>query len=106
MKPGERELHLGLDAHGSGESISRRTLTQVPEQRGLADPGFAAKHKHPTLSRSHVQDEAIQRLALSSTTDQASHRTRRIIHDLRARVPQRETPRSIQVSASAGATLP
>ena len=51
LQPGERELHLGLDARRAGDGAPRRAPHQVSEQRALADPGLAAQHERPARAR-------------------------------------------------------
>jgi hypothetical protein len=70
MEPGERKLHLGLDARHSHDPISRRAFPQVAEQRGLADPRLAPHDQHLALTRLHTRQQPIQRLALAGTADQ------------------------------------
>lgn len=42
MQPGERQLHLGLDAGDPGDAEPRRLLDGVAQQRRLADPRISA----------------------------------------------------------------
>ena len=70
VEAGERELHLGLDARGPGDPAPLRGTRQVPEQRGLADPGLAAEDQHPTLARAHSGHESFEHVALAYTVDQ------------------------------------
>ena len=72
MQPGERELHLGLNARRSREATSCRALRQVFQQRGLPEPRLAAQDQHLTLTRPHSDQQPIKRRALSATTGQHS----------------------------------
>ena len=54
VQPGERELHLGLDARRLRDAKSRRALQQVGQQRGLAGAGLTAQDQHLTLPRPHA----------------------------------------------------
>ncbi|GAA3070704.1 hypothetical protein GCM10010464_38690 [Pseudonocardia yunnanensis] len=60
MEPGERELHLGLDAGGSRDVALGRAARHVIQQSGLAYPGFAAKDEHSTLPGADARDELFQ----------------------------------------------
>ena len=54
MQPGERELHLRLDARRSRDRGTQTRARQVVQQRGLADPGLAAQDQHPALTGPHA----------------------------------------------------
>jgi hypothetical protein len=72
VEPGERQLHVGLDAGRSRDAASGRALHQVLQQRGLADPRLAAQDQHLTLARPHARQQPIQRLALAAPATQPS----------------------------------
>jgi hypothetical protein len=65
MQARERELHLGLHSGGSRDATPRRTLDEIREQCGLADPRLATDDQHRALPGAHGRHEAIQRLALA-----------------------------------------
>ena len=66
MQPGERKLHLRLDAHGARDPEVRRLLDDVLQQRGLAHPGLAAQHQGPALSRSNGVDQPVEHIELAA----------------------------------------
>ena len=70
MQPGERELHLRLDARRPGDAAARRVPHQVLEQRALADAGLAAQHQRPARTRAHARHQLIQRRALAAPAEQ------------------------------------
>ena len=72
LQPGERELHLGLNARRSREATSCRALRQVFQQRGLSEPRLAAQDQHLTLTRPRSHQQPIKRRALGATTGQHS----------------------------------
>ena len=71
MQARERELHLGLDASRPGDAAPIRSVRQVSQQGGLADPSLAPEDEHPALTRAHARDEALQHVPLALTVDQA-----------------------------------
>ena len=76
LQPGERELHLGLDARRSRDATLRRPLHQVVQQGGLADPRLAAHDQHLAPPRPHALQQPLDRLALVTPTAQSEPRTR------------------------------
>ena len=70
VQPGERHLHLGLNASGPRDLTSRRSPHQVLHQRGLADPRLAAQHQYLTLTRLGARHQPIQRFALAAPAKQ------------------------------------
>ena len=70
VQPGERKLHLGLDARGAGDATALRVLEHVLEQRRLADPRLAAQDQDPALPRPRIRHQALQRLARLAPTRQ------------------------------------
>jgi uncharacterized protein YbjT (DUF2867 family) len=64
MQPGERELHLGLDARHPSDATLRGVLGDVVQQRRLADPRLAAQDLHRALPRADALQLAVQHLAL------------------------------------------
>ena len=70
MQPGERELHLGLDARDPGDAALRGPLGDVLQQRRLADPRLAAQDQHRALPRPDALQQAVQRLALVASASQ------------------------------------
>ena len=70
VQAGVGELHLGLDAGSAGDPAAGRAVEKEIEQRRLADPGLAAQHQDPATARLHGGDEAGQRLAFASSSQQ------------------------------------
>ena len=64
MQPGERELHLRLDARDPGDATLRGPLGDVLQQRRLAHPRLAAQDLHRALPRADALQLAVQCLAL------------------------------------------
>ncbi len=67
MQPGERELHLRLNARDPGDATLRGPLGDVLQQRRLADPRLAAQHLHRALPRPDALQLAVQCLALDAS---------------------------------------
>ena len=70
VQPGERELHLGLDARDPGDAALRGPLGDVLQQRGLADPRLAAQDQHRALPGPDALQLTVQHLALVASTSQ------------------------------------
>ena len=70
MQPGERELHLRLDARRPRDAAAGRAAHEVVEQRALADAGLAAQQQRPARTRAHARHELIQRSALTAPAEQ------------------------------------
>ena len=70
MQPGERELHLRLNARDPDDATPRRPLGDVLQQRRLADPRLAAHHQHRALPRPDALQLAVQHLALVTSASQ------------------------------------
>ena len=91
MQPGERELHLRLDARRPGDAAAGRVLHQIAQQRALADAGLAAQQERPARARAHGRHELVQRLALPAPAEQSAPRIRRRRgHAPRLRMPRRD----------------
>ena len=70
VQAGVGELHLRLDAGGPADPAARRVVEEELEQRRLADPGLAAQHQDLAPARLRGGDEAAQRLAFASSSQQ------------------------------------
>jgi hypothetical protein len=70
MHPRERQLHLGLDPRRTRDPTSGRPLSQVRQQRRLADAGLPANHQRPASPLAHAVKQPLQRVALSLTPEQ------------------------------------
>jgi hypothetical protein len=70
VQAGVRELHLRLDTGGTGDPAAGGAVDKELEQRGLADPGLSAQYEGPATAGLHGRDEAGERLALASSSDQ------------------------------------
>ena len=70
VEPGERQLHLRLDACRPGDATRRRARRQHVEQRRLADPGLAPQHQDAALPADDRRDEAAQDVALALAAQQ------------------------------------
>jgi len=67
-QPGEGELHLRLDSHGTGHPAARRLLDHVFQQRRLAHTRFAAHHKRRALTRADSFEEPAQHFGFAAPT--------------------------------------
>ena len=70
LQPGERELHLGLDADRVEYPAARRPLGHVLQQRRLADTGLAAHHQRLALACANGADQLIEGRALATPAEQ------------------------------------
>ena len=68
MQPGERQLHLRLDARGTHDLSARRIPGQVVQQRCLAHTRLAGYHQRPALTRPDSINQAVQHLAFEAST--------------------------------------
>ena len=59
MKPGECQLHLGLDTRGMHDPAARRVGQDVVEQGGLADAGLAAQDDHAAGPIAGTRDQGL-----------------------------------------------
>ncbi len=84
VQPGERQLHLRLDASSPRDLTSCRAPHQVLHQRGLADPRLAAQDQHLTLTSPGACHQPIQRLALATPATQPAPRIAARHHHHRA----------------------
>ena len=73
VEPGERELHLGLDAGGACDAALGCAACQVLQQRGLAYPGFAAEDEYSALASADARHELVERPALAAAALQPEH---------------------------------
>jgi hypothetical protein len=64
MQAGERDLHLGLDPRGTGDSTPRRPLVEILQQNGLADARFATEDQDLAVAVADAHQQPVQRLAL------------------------------------------
>ena len=60
MQPGERKLHLGLDARGPRHAEHRPARGEVLEQRGLANASLATQDEDSAMARGAVVDHLIE----------------------------------------------
>ena len=75
MQPGERELHLGLDARGPRHPTPRRRARATYSSSAvLPTPGLAADHQRPALTRPDRLEQPVERLALTAPAEQPSLR--------------------------------
>src|SRR5690348_16587121 len=70
MQPGERQLHLGLDASRADDPAVMRGGRQMVQQGALADSRLAAEDQHPALARAYAGNESFQHAALRITVKQ------------------------------------
>ncbi len=70
MQPGERQLHLRLDARGPHHLAARRIPGQVVQQRRLAHTRLAGYHQRPALTRPDSINQAVQHLAFEAPAPQ------------------------------------
>ena len=70
MQPGERELHLGLDAGRAHDPTPGGVREEMIEERRLADAGLTAKDERATRAGAGTGDQLIQRLALGAAPPQ------------------------------------
>jgi hypothetical protein len=63
VQPGERQLHLGLDARRPGDPAPRRSPVEVAQQRGLADARLAPHDERLAVAVPDVRHEPVQQLA-------------------------------------------
>src|SRR5580704_221834 len=77
MQPGERELHLRLNAGDPDDPTPRRPLGDVLQQRRLADSCLAAHHEHRALPCPDALQLAVQHVALvMSASQHLAHQAR------------------------------
>jgi hypothetical protein len=65
-----RELHLGLDADGTGDTEISGRIEHVLEQRRLADARLAVYHDGAASSRARTLEQTIERFTLAAATQQ------------------------------------
>ena len=70
VKPGEGQLHLGLDAGRSRDPAAGGVDEEVVKERCLADPRLAANHDGAAYAAPRVGDEPIKPLALGAPASQ------------------------------------
>jgi hypothetical protein len=70
VKPGERELHLRLDARDPGDATLRGPLGDVVQQRRLADPRLTAQQQHCAVAGPDALQLAVQHFALAASASQ------------------------------------
>ena len=76
MQPGIGQLHLRLCASGAQHPPSIGALSEVVQQRRLADARLAAEHEDLTLPGLTGRQQAIQELAFAAAAVQSSRSTR------------------------------
>ena len=76
MQSREWQLHLELDAGGLGDGETPGGVSEVLQQRGLADAGLAPQHEHSRLAAAHRVEEFVEGLALARAPGQCRHRWR------------------------------
>ena len=74
MQPGERELHLGLDARSASHATPHRMLGDVLQQRCLAHTCVPADCERPALSRPNRLEQPVERRGLAAPAEQPSVR--------------------------------
>ncbi len=67
-RPAYGKLHLRLDTGHLDHPEASRLPGRVPEERRLADAGFAPDHQGPALASAHVLQQPVQDLALLGPT--------------------------------------
>ena len=67
VEPGERQLHLGLDAGGTDNAAPSSVGEDVVEQSGLAHTSLAPDHHDAARPRSRTLDEPIECFGLSAS---------------------------------------
>ena len=70
MDPGERQLHLRLDAFDLGDAQARGLPRGVPQQRGLSDARLAADHQDGALTVARLGEHAVEALALACPAEE------------------------------------
>ena len=70
MEPAERQLHLALDADSLDHVAVLDPAGRVAQQGALADAGLTTQHQHPAAASTRVRNHAVERPALTLTTEQ------------------------------------
>ena len=70
MEAAVGQLHLRLDADGSGDAPAGDTVGQVAEQRALAHTRLAPQHRDAALTAERIGQDAIERLTFGTTSDE------------------------------------
>ena len=70
LQPGERQLHLRLDAGGTHHPAVRRLPGDVVQQRRLAHARLADHHQRPALTRPDGIDQPVQHAAFAAPARQ------------------------------------
>ena len=70
LQPGERQLHLGLDACGTDHPAARRVPGNVVQQRALAHSRFAGQHQRLALARPDRADQPAEEAELVESAPQ------------------------------------
>jgi hypothetical protein len=66
MQPGERELHLRMDARSTHHPAALRLPGRVVQQRRLAHARLAGHHQHPALTRANGIDQPVKDIAFTA----------------------------------------
>ena len=102
LQPGERELHLRLDARRPCDATAGRVVHQIGEQSALADAGLAAQQQRPARTRPHARHQLVQRRALATPAEQPPPRIRRRHgHAPRLRMPRHVGKRGHELDIAA-----
>ena len=64
VQPGERQLHLRLDAAGPQDGHVRSRAERVVEQRGLADPRLTAQDEYAATAGAAGFEQLVESFAL------------------------------------------
>ena len=70
MQPGERQLHLGLDAGDPRDAEAGRLPRAVVQERRLADARLPADDQDRALAAADVLQQPVERLALAGSAQQ------------------------------------
>jgi len=73
MQAAVGQLHLRLDADGSGHMPAADPVRQVAQQGALAHARLAAQDEDATRAREHVGHELVERGTLVSASEQLTH---------------------------------
>ncbi len=65
VQPGERKLHLGLDACPANDAVVASTLREMVQEGGLADTGLAPQHQDGAAPGLHHGAQPVEHLALA-----------------------------------------
>jgi hypothetical protein len=71
MHPGERQLHLSLDAADPRDTKTRSLPSDVPQQRRLSDARLATDDHDAALTLAHVCQQLVEQFALAGPAQEA-----------------------------------